>query len=139
MFYQMKANILKLMPMCFICAISACNGSVMIVEDHLTSIFSTTNMTSTSLYFSASKSNGYIVYAINVKEGQSLSIKCNATIDLGALTFDVTKQDEEEAFFHKIVTDNLDFEIPLQEYGKYKIKVIHDEFKGSYCLNWANN
>ena len=89
-----------------------------------------------SISFSCQKCNGEIVYEIKVKENTDLNIFGNAKINLGALTITVKDELEEEQYYQDIIVDDFDFQITLPESKKYHISIIHDDFKGSYKLNW---
>ena len=124
----MKSVVRKLLPLAFIPFLSACAGSTIIVSNNTTSIMSVSNMSGSEIYFSCKSCKGEIVYQISVGETQSLSIKTDVKIDGGTVTFTVTEQG---------ITDNSNFEIPLKDYGKHRVKINHDGFKGSYRLNWS--
>ena len=134
----MKINLLKLSSLFMIPALTGCGiGGTRVVFDHTTSIMSTSNVTGSSISFSCQKCNGEIVYEIKVKENTDLNIYGNAKINLGALTITVKDESEEEQYYQDIIIDDLEFQITLPEAGKYHISIIHDDFKGSYKLNWS--
>ena len=64
----MKTSTLKLTTLFMIPFLTACTGGTMVLEDHLSSLMSVSNMSGTEIYYSVKKSNGYIIYLINVKE-----------------------------------------------------------------------
>ena len=134
----MKINLLKLSSLFMIPALTGCGiGGTRVVFDRTTSIMSTSNVTGSSISFSCQKCNGEIVYEIKVKENTDLNIYGNAKLNLGALTITVKDELEEEQYYQDIIIDDLEFQITLPEAGKYHISIIHDDFKGSYKLNWS--
>ncbi len=134
----MKTSALKLTTLFMIPFLTACTGGTMVLEDHLSSFMSVSNMSGTEIYYSVKKSNGYIIYLINVKEEHALNIHGEVKLEEGSLEFVFYKyESDDQSFNYAKATGDLDFDIPLTETGKYKIKITHEDFKGSYRLNWA--
>ena len=132
----MKNVVRKLLPLAFIPFLSACAVSTIIVSNNTTSIMSVSNMSSSEIYFSCKSCKGEIVYQITVGETQSLSIKTDVKIDGGTVTFTVTTV-AGDLIYEQGITDNSNFEIPLKDHGKHRVKINHDGFMGSYRLNWS--
>ena len=133
----MKTNFLKLSALFMIPVLTGCGlGGIRVISDHTTAIMSSSNISGSSISFSCQKCNGEIVYEIKVKENTDLNIYGNAKINLGALTITVKDESEEEQYYQDIIVDDMDFQIALPEPGKFHLSIIHDDFKGSYKLNW---
>lgn len=113
-----------------------CEGTTTIISSMAVMMGAVTKTTSTSISFSCQKASGDITYRINISEKNSTTIKCKTEIIYGALTMTITNSLGQEKY-KEILIDDLEFEIPLEETGKYKILVHHDDFKGSYNLDWA--
>ena len=131
----MNTRITKLLPFIFAPMLIGCAGSTMVISDKTTSLVSSTNMTGTSISFSCQKSNGEIIYQIVVSEKTALTISSDVKLSEGSVTFTVTYGDEQ--IYDGSISESANFEIPLKEYGKHRIKINHTNFKGSYALNWA--
>ena len=111
-------------------------GSYIII-DQTTSYMSITKTLNTELYFSTKKAHGTTRYSINVKEGQSLDLRTDIKVDEGNITVTLLSQSTKETIFDQKFEASQEFIIPLTEYAKYEIKVVHDDFKGSYDFKWS--
>ena len=132
----MNLTVRKLSILLAIPFLSACVNGVSVVSDNTTSVAAVSNMTSTSISFSCQKCAGTKTYSFNIKEEMSTTIKADVTIDDGSLTFTIKNADKEEIYSEKL-NASANYEIPLNSTGKYQITINHDQFKGSYKLNWA--
>lgn len=129
-------NIIKSIPLLIVPFLVGCTGSTMVVKDNTTAIASLSNVNSTSISFSCQKCVGDITYRINVKENQSLDIVTSVKVTTGSVSFLVTDSDANE-IFNQTISEDSDFTISLKDYGKHLIKIDHDNFKGSYKLDWS--
>ena len=133
----MKNNIFRLSTLLMVPLLTACVfGDTKVVSDNTTAIMSTSNMTSTSISFSCQKCDGVIIYSINVKEENEKAISCNLDLSSGALTI-VVKDSEGVELYNNSLNESVNYDIPLESYGKHRIELTHNEFKGSYRLSWA--
>ena len=134
----MKHSLIKLMPLAALPLLVACGGTVSIVSENCTAIGAISNMTSTSISYSVAKCNGKIKYRITVTEKNALNINASFTVKEGSIKILVSDANEA-ALYEGTITEDTNFDVPLKEYGKHFITLEHDQFKGSYKLNWAAN
>lgn len=117
--------------------LASCIASgVYVVSDKTTSIASISNIKTTEIYYKCQKSQGDIIYALVIKDNQSTTIKSNVVVEEGSLSLKVTNSDKVE-IYNSTLTEPLEYEIPLEKTGKYRLEISHQSFKGSYKFNWA--
>lgn len=133
----MKHSVKALSTLLIIPFLCSCNSGTILVSDKTTAVAAVSNLKPTEIYFSCQKCEGVSIYSFNVKEGQSKIIKTDVSVDSGSLSFVLTNNDKEEVY-KETFTVKANFEIPLENYGKYRIEINHEQFKGSYRLNWEN-
>ena len=109
--------------------------SMLSIIDNTVSITSVRNTKDGEIYYSAQQCKGDITYQINITEKHALNIASEVTISDGSFTLLVTDKNGETTY-EEVLDSDKNFDIPLKETGKYKIKVSSDYFKGSYRFNW---
>ena len=126
-----QLSILLLTPFLFGCI----NSGTALVSDKSTAVASVSNLKPAEIYFSCQRCEGITIYSFNIKEGQSPTVKADVTVESGSLTFTITDSNKETLFSEQH-TAKANFDIRLENYGKYRIEITHEKFKGSYRLNW---
>ena len=124
-----------LLPILLIPTLTGCGGS-MLDDSKCTSFGAVSSVTSTAISYSVQKADGTLVYSINVKESHALEIKASVELDKGAITVGLKNKDGEEKY-KEIIIETTNFSIPIETYGKYKITVICDDFKGKFAFSWS--
>lgn len=133
----MKNVFRRLLPLMVAPLLMSCvTGTTKVIKDNTTTIMSTSNVSSTEIYLSCQQANGDITYQILLSEKTSLTINGEANLSSGTVSFLVSEMDDKELYSLAIDT-NQNFSFPLEKEGNYKIKINHQNFKGSYKLNWA--
>lgn len=133
----MKSNVLKLFPLMLVPFLAACDGGGLVVlYDNTVSFMSSSTTTGSKIYLSTQKTNGDIMYKATIDEKKSLTINADVKLQAGAITISIFSM-EDEKLFQEIVIEDMNFDIPLNDYGDYKINIIHDDFKGSYTIKWS--
>ena len=124
-----------LLPLLTIPMLVAC-GDTKVDNLKLTSLAGVDRTTSTSIYYSTKKAQGIAVYTINVKETRSLDITSSVKVDGGTLGI-LVKNSSGDEVYNVTLDESLDFVIPLQDYGKYKINIQCESFAGSFSFDWS--
>ena len=132
----MKHTFKALSTLLIIPLLSSCGGGTILVSDKTTAVAAISNLKPTEIYFSCQKCEGASIYSFEVKETYSKTIKTEISVDSGGLSFVITNSNKEEVYKDSF-TVKANFEIPLENYGKYRIEINHEQFRGSYRLNWA--
>ena len=112
-----------------------CKGGTFIIAEKMVSFNSVSTMTNKGISYSFKKCNGYVIFRINLLEDKEPTLQNFVTVEEGTVTITVMNMDDE-VLSTKELTESLDFETPLKETGKYKLKLEHVDFKGSYKIKW---
>lgn len=128
-------QLLKLFIPLMAISLTSC-GSGTSVSESGSSLYANRKMTSSSITYKCKQDNRDATYSINVSQKQALEIRCDFTVDEGALTLSM-KDSDGSVFFVNIVVETANFSVPLKDYGKYKIIVHTDDFNGTYQFNWS--
>ena len=133
----MKSIVKRLLPLAVIPFITGCiYGSTKVIYDKTVSMMATSTISSTKIYLSVQKADGEAKYQITVNEKMGLYINSNFWCDGGSVEMTVSTIDDE-AFFNQTITEDINFNVELKEYGKYYITLNHSAFKGKYNLTWS--
>ena len=133
----MKNVFRRLLPLMVAPLLASCSfGTTKILKQDLTTIMSTSNMTSTEIYLSCQKANGYIIYQILLSENTANKITADVKVNSGTVTFTVSTMEDRELYSQPLTSDNV-FTMNLFDLGNFKVRIDHEDFKGSYKLNWA--
>ena len=115
--------------------LTSCGGTPTVSESG-TSLFANRKMTSTSISYSCEKDNRNATYTFQVKKNHADEIAFNATVEYGFFTY--TLSDSSGVTLKAdIVVDDVNYTIPLNGSGKYKLNIITDDFKGTYQFKWS--
>lgn len=129
-------KLIKTLPLLLIAPmLSACKGGTFIIAENMQAFNSVSTMTSKGVSYSFKKCNGYVIFRINLLEDKEPTLQNSVTVEEGTVTITVMNMDDE-VLSSKELTESLDFETPLKETGKYKLKLEHVDFKGSYKIKW---
>lgn len=114
----------------------SCAGGVRYFDKNMVQFASVQNFTSTSIYYSSTKTNGTRTYTINVKESNS-KLEIYGYINFKGGAIDMTISFGEEHLLENTYTETSEISVVLKEYGTYKIKLVHTNYNGSYSLKWT--
>ena len=89
-----------------------------------------------SFTFKCDKAQGTMTYRFKITNKQSLDIKADYTVELGALTVTVMDDDKNE-IHNGIIVENGDTVYTVSDYGYYRVEIVCDEFRGGFSFNWA--
>ena len=126
----------KTLPVFLIPLLAGCVNSARVVSNNTTAIASIQNTSATEIYFSCEKCQGNTTYQFFVTEKNELSVASEVTVAGGSVAFVITDPNNKE-LYNETLTESANFSIPLETYGKHKLKVVYEAFKGKYKLNWA--
>ena len=125
-----------LFPLILIPTLIGCGGGTTLIQSTSISVGQVSTTKSDYISYSCVKCDGTLTYRLTVKESQALEIKSTAKIEKGALTVTLINAKDEEKY-KQIIVEDLNYIIPLEEYGKYKISVVCDDFKGNFTFSWS--
>ena len=126
-----------IIPLLTLPLITGCVASgVYVISDKASSIASISNIKTTEIYYKCQKCDGDIIYGLTIKDNQSTTMKANIIVEEGTLSFKILSSDKTEIYAVEL-TNPLEYEIPLEKAGKYRLEVSHHSFRGSYKFNWA--
>ena len=123
-----------LLPILIVPFLTSCRGTT-VTKTSTIELGSITNMSKSSIDYSCQRCDGTATYSLTISKNQSLDMKADFIVELGALT--ITVMDKKNNLENFIVVEDYSRTINFENYGSYKIRVVADEFKGSYSFNWA--
>ena len=126
-----------IIPLLSLPLLASCTLSgVYVISDKTSSIASISNIKTTEIYFKCQKCEGDIIYGLTIKDNQSTTMKTNIIVEEGTLSFKILNNDKTEIYAAEL-TNPLEYEIPLEKTGKYRLEISHHSYRGSYKFNWA--
>ena len=84
--------------------------------------------------------NGTATYKIKTDEDHARAIHYDINVEDGTLTVEIEDNKGEQLYkdvFTPGVFEDKKHRYSLDDYGKYKIKITADGFKGSYAFDWS--
>ena len=113
-----------------------CGGGTTLSQNTSISVGQVSSTKNNSISYSCIKCDGTLTYRFTVKESDALEIRSTASIEKGALTVTLTDSDNQEKY-KQIIVEDLNYTIPLEKHGKYKMSVVCDDFKGKFTFDWS--
>lgn len=97
-------------------------------------IIAVSTSSSSKMYASYVRLNGSREHTITVKDGEPVTVTADIVTKKG--TLDVYIYQNKTYYCEKRDVPTSSFSVPLTEPGKYKLKIVADQHKGSYSFQW---
>ena len=128
-------KLFKALPLLLLAPMTACGSTTTVLRYNFVAATLKTKNTNNSFYLESTRCNGTAIYSFSVKNEETLAIHSDVKLVYGALTVTLKQGDNE--LYKDIIIDNFNEDISLKGlHGKFKMTIIHDDYRGSYKFSW---
>ena len=127
-------KIFKLLPLLLVTPLTACHPGISVLRQNFYCAYRSEQYGDSSIYAQYSKATGTVTYKFTVTNTYQQTLFGDLKFTGGSMNLTLIMGGEE--FYTADISENMDFERPLPEYGKLTVRLILDNFSGSYIFSW---